>query len=186
MPQIFTVGHSTRSIDEFVGLLREFGVAVLVDVRRFPGSKRHPHFAAESLATMLAANSIDYVHEPDLGGFRRPRSDSPNTGWRNEGFRAYADHMDTLEFRTALARLMERARKGSAAIMCAEATPWRCHRQLISDALTSRGWRVIHILGGGKSEVHQLNPNAQRLEDGRLVYREPPRHQGDLFGNANS
>lgn len=186
MPQVFTLGHSTRSIDEFIGLLRAFGVELLVDVRRFPGSKRHPHFAADNLAKALTVAGIGYSHEPDLGGFRKPRSDSPNTAWRNDGFRAYADHMDTREFRAALARLMERAREKTAAIMCAEATPWRCHRQLISDALTALGWQVTHILGVGKVEEHQLNPSARRLEDGKLVYVEPRRDQGDLFGDSEA
>ncbi len=181
---MFSLGHSTREIDELVARLREFGVTCVVDVRRFPSSKRHPHFAAEPLAAALAEVGVEYVHEPDLGGYRKPRPDSPNTGWRSDGFRAYADHMDTPEFRAALARLMERAGERATAIMCAEATPWRCHRQLISDALTALGWEVIHILGAGKAEAHALNPNARVLEGGRLVYPEPQSDQGDLFADT--
>ena len=184
MPRMFSLGHSTRAIEEFVDLLREFGVTCLVDVRRFPSSKRHPHFAAEPLAAALAEAGVDYIHEPDLGGYRKPRPDSLNTGWRSDGFRAYADYMDTPEFRAALERLMERAGEEATAIMCAEATPWRCHRQLISDAVTALGWEVIHILGVGNTEVHGLNPSARVLEDGRLVYREPQSDQGDLFPDA--
>ena len=186
MPRIFSIGHSTRSMDEFVALLREHGVTVLVDVRRFPGSKRHPHFGADSLASAMAEAGIDYVHEPDLGGYRKPRPDSPHTAWRNDGFRGYADHMDTPAFRAALGRLTQRARERPTAIMCAEAMPWRCHRQLISDALTAVDWEVIHILAAGKAATHRLNPRARRLEGGRLIYAEPPAEQSDLFGPVES
>lgn len=186
MPRIFSIGHSTRSIDEFVGLLRENDVAVLVDVRRFPGSKRNPHFGTGSLAATLSEAGVDYVHEPDLGGYRKPRPDSPHKAWQNDGFRAYADHMDTREFRAALDRLIQRASGRLAAIMCAEAVPWRCHRQLISDALTTRDWEVIHILGPGETSTHRLNPHARRLEDGRLIYAERHPEQNDLFGRVES
>jgi uncharacterized protein (DUF488 family) len=181
MLRIFSIGHSTRSIDEFIGLLREHDVTVLVDVRRFPGSKRHPHFRADSLAVALAQAGIDYAHEPDLGGYRKPRPDSLHTAWRNDGFRGYADHMDTREFRAALDRLMQRARERPTAIMCAEVVPWRCHRQLISDALIALDWEVIHVLGQGETSTHRLNPHARRLEDGRLIYAEPCPEQSDLF-----
>ncbi|MGD8698611.1 MAG: DUF488 domain-containing protein [Gemmatimonadales bacterium] len=181
---MFTIGHSTREIGEFVDLLREFGVTCLVDVRRFPSSKRYPHFAASPLAAALAEAGFDYVHEPDLGGYRKGRADSPNTAWRSGSFRAYADYMEAPEFREALERLMERAGERVTAIMCAEATPWRCHRQLISDVLVARGWDVIHILGTGRAEAHAMNPNARVLEDGRLIYRDPGSDQGDLFPDA--
>jgi uncharacterized protein (DUF488 family) len=186
MPQIYSIGHSTRTIAGFVDLLNEFGIKLLVDVRRFPNSRRHPHFAAVPLAAALAKAGVDYVHEPDMGGFREVRSGSSNTAWRNDGFRAYADHMDTREFDAALDRLMQEASEARTAIMCAEATPWRCHRQLISDALTVRGWEVTHILDVERIEPHRLNPNAQRLEDGRLVYREPPPDQGELFDETGA
>lgn len=181
---MFTIGHSTREVGEFVDLLIEFGVTCLVDVRRFPRSKRHPHFAAAPLAAALTEAGVDYVHEPDLGGYRKGRADSPNTAWRSDGFRAYADYMDGPEFQTALKRLIERAGERSAAMMCAEATPWRCHRQLISDALVARGWEVSHILGVGRAEVHALNPSARVLEDGRLIYRDLRSDQGDFFTDA--
>jgi uncharacterized protein (DUF488 family) len=181
MSRIFTIGHSTRSGDELLDLLREHEVTCLVDVRRFPGSRRHPQFAAEALAAAHAAAGIAYVGEPDLGGFRKGRPDSPNTAWRAPGFRAYADHMDTPEFRAALGRLIERAARAPTAIMCAEVTPWRCHRQLIADALVARGHEVQHILAPGKIEMHALHPNARVLEGGSIVYREPPSEQAGLF-----
>jgi uncharacterized protein (DUF488 family) len=181
MLHVYTIGHSTRSTDELLQLLREHGVTCLVDVRRFPSSKRHPHFGGEALAASLGAAGNGYSHEPDMGGYRKPRSDSPNTAWRSAGFQAYADHMDTEEFRAALDRLIERAGRGSTAIMCAEATPWRCHRRLISDALVARGHEVIHVLGSAKVETHALNPDAQALADGRLVYPRPPPEQMGLF-----
>jgi uncharacterized protein (DUF488 family) len=181
---MFSLGHSTRGIDEFTDLVRESGVTCLVDVRRFPSSRRHPHFAAGPLAAVLAEAGVDYIHEPDLGGYRKSRPDSVNTGWSDGGFRAYADYMDTPEVRAALERLMERAGERVTAIMCAEATPWRCHRQLISDALAVLGWEVIHILGAGKFETHVLNPNTRIREDGYLVYPAPGSCQGDLFPDA--
>ena len=136
------------------------------------------------MAAALAEAGVDYVHEPDLGGYRKPRPDSLNIAWRSGGFRAYADYMDTAEFRLALERLMARAGERTTAIMCAEATPWRCHRQLISDALVALGWEVIHVLGTGKAEAHTLNPNARVLEDGHLVYADPQSDQADLFPDA--
>ncbi len=181
MSRVFTVGHSTRTWAEFRELLREHGIEQLVDVRRFPGSRRHPHFARESLSRALSEAGIEYSHEPDLGGFRQPRPESPNTAWRSKGFRAYADHMDSPEFQEALSRLIGLASRSTVAIMCAEATPWRCHRQLISDALVARGHEVIHVLGPGKSDSHNLNVNARLLPDFRLVYREAATEQPGLF-----
>ncbi|NIQ55866.1 MAG: DUF488 family protein, partial [Gammaproteobacteria bacterium] len=144
MATIYTIGHSTRGADELIDLLREHGVTRLVDVRRFPTSRRHPHFSRDPLAAALEGVGIDYAHEGDLGGYRTPRQDSPNTAWRARGFQAYADHMETEGFRAALERLEEAAERAPTAIMCAEAVPWRCHRQLIADALVARGHRVIH------------------------------------------
>ncbi len=178
---VFTVGHSTRSADELLSLLREHDVACLVDVRRFPSSRRHPHFAGKALAGSLRAVGIEYVHEPDLGGYRKGRPDSPHTAWRVAGFRAYADHMDSDDFRAALSRLIDRAAASRTAIMCAEATPWRCHRQLIADALTVRGHEVLHILGPGRTEAHALDPAARLLPDGRLIYPAQPDEQIRLF-----
>ena len=179
-------------MEDFLALLREHAIACLVDVRRFPGSRRHPHFAGEALSAALGAAGIEYAHEPDLGGYRKSTgADSPNTAWRNASFRAYADYLDTDQFRSALQRLIGRAgagagagagaTTGATAIMCAEAVPWRCHRQLISDALVARGLEVLHILKPGKSLAHELNAAARLLGDGRLEYPEAPPEQMGLF-----
>lgn len=176
MPQLYTIGHSIRSPDEFLGLLQEHGIERLVDVRRFPASRRHPHFAGAAMAEWLSAAGVAYVHEVDLGGRRKGGEGSPNTAWRVAGFRAYADHMNSPEFRTALERVIESARKQASAIMCAEAVPWRCHRQLIADALTARGLEVLHIFGPGRAEAHRLNPAARIIDGDRLIY---PALQGD-------
>jgi uncharacterized protein (DUF488 family) len=166
---IFTVGHSTRPQDELIAILKEAGVELLVDVRRFPGSRRHPQFGKEALSAGLAAAGIAYRHEPDLGGRREPRPDSPNTAWRVAGFRGYADHMASAEFRAALERLVAQ-QETPTAVMCAEAVPWKCHRQLIADALVARGVDVVHLLGRGRRETHVLNPNAVAGPDGVVVY----------------
>src|SRR5690606_29318613 len=165
---VFTVGHSTRTVEELIALLRERGVTVLVDVRRFPGSRRHPQFGRDALAGALAAHGIGYTHSPGLGGRRPVRPDSPNTAWRNRGFRGYADHMQTREFAAALAELKDLAARETAAILCAEAVPWRCHRRLIADALVVEGIRVLHILGPGRVEAHVLDPHARVRADGTL------------------
>jgi uncharacterized protein (DUF488 family) len=165
---IWTIGHSTRALDELIGLLRENDIQRLADVRRYPGSNRYPHFSRQSLAQSLASAGVEYVHIPELGGRRQAEADSPNTAWRNAQFRGYADHMATPEFRAALASLIADPRR--TAIMCAEAVPWKCHRNLISDDLARRGHEVIHILGPGSTQPHALNPKA-RVEDDRLVYR---------------
>lgn len=180
MARIYTIGHSTRSIQELVGLLQKHDISLLLDVRRFPGSRRYPHFAREALAASLPSAGIEYIHEPDLGGYRKPRPDSPNTAWRVAGFRAYADHMDSGEFREALGRLMNRAEEKATAIMCAEAVPWRCHRRLISDALLVRGHEVVHILAPGKTDEHEVNPNARVLAGHRLVYPDSSEDQIEL------
>ena len=170
MNPVFTIGHSTRSIAEFIELLRENGVDILVDVRRFPMSGRYPHFNRDELARTLAEAGIKYQHEEILGGRRTPRPDSPNSAWRNAQFRGYADHMDTAPFRTALARLAAAAGATVQAIMCAEAVPWRCHRNLLADALVARGLDVHHILAAGKRSSHQLNKDARVLAGYRIVY----------------
>jgi uncharacterized protein (DUF488 family) len=167
---IYTVGHSTRSADEFRELLEGFQVKLLIDVRQFPGSKRFPHFSSAGLIKSLSVAGIAYRHEPELGGRRRAQGDSPNGFWKNSSFRAYADYMATPEFRSALDRLVEVAANQSTAIMCAEAVPWRCHRWLISDALTARGCEVIHILALKSSKPHVLNPNARVSPEGILTY----------------
>lgn len=167
---IFTVGHSTRAIEELLALLAEHSVDLLVDVRRFPGSRRYPQFGRDALAASLARAGIGYRHEADLGGRRAPAPDSPNTFWRNAGFRGYADHLATAEARAALERLAADERGHRPAVLCAEAVPWRCHRQLIADALTARGLEVVHLLAPGRSARHALHPHARALPGGRLVY----------------
>jgi uncharacterized protein (DUF488 family) len=171
---VHTVGHSTRELADFLSLLRAHRIRRLVDVRRYPASRRYPHFAREALTEALGAEGIDYRHEADLGGRRTGRRDSPHTAWRSPSFRAYADHMDTPAFRAALGRLVELGREAPTAILCAEAVPWRCHRQMISDALVARGIEVRHILGPGPAEPHALHPAVEVRPDGRLVYAGPP------------
>ena len=178
---IYTVGHSTREFGEFLGLLTSHQVGQVVDVRRYPASRRHPQFAREALATALAHAGLAYRHEPGLGGRRAARRDSANTAWRSSGFRGYADYMETPEFQEALARLVDLARTRPTAILCAEAVPWRCHRQLIADALVARGETVNHILGAARADLHHLSPHAQVLSDGRLRYPAGPPEQIALY-----
>jgi uncharacterized protein (DUF488 family) len=167
--RIYTIGHSTRALEELLALLRTRGVATLVDVRTIPRSRRNPQFARESLAASLPEASIRYLHMPGLGGLRRPRPDSTNTGWRNAGFRGYADYMETAEFARNLATLIGEAARGPVAFMCAEAVPWRCHRSLIADALTVQGLAVEHILSASATEPHRLTPFA-RVQGTRVAY----------------
>jgi uncharacterized protein (DUF488 family) len=174
MTTVYTVGHSTRGADEFRQLLSEKRIQVLVDIRQFPVSKRFPHFSLEALAASLKEAGIDYVHEVSLGGRRASNPTSPNTYWRNPAFRAYADHMATAEFQAAIERVIELAEQQTAALMCAEFVPWRCHRWLIADVLVSRGFGVIHLLSLTDSQPHALNPNAQVDERGLLVYPGDP------------
>src|SRR5437868_4029996 len=143
--RLFTIGHSTRSLDEHLQLLRRHGIERLVDIRRYPGSRRYPHFSRDALALSLPAAGIEYIHMPELGGRRKPLPDSPNLGLRNEQFRAYADYMATPEFHAAIDALL--ASEKVTVYMCAEAVPWRCHRNLVSDELVRRGVEVLHILG---------------------------------------
>jgi uncharacterized protein (DUF488 family) len=166
---LFTVGHSNKPLEDFLGLLRAHGIRRVLDVRRFPGSRRWPHFGAASLSQSLAADGIGYVGLPDLGGRRTPREDSPHTAWRVEGFRGYADFMDTPEFAAALAGAEALARETPSALMCAEALPWRCHRSLIADALLVRGWDVRDVLSPTEARLHAL-PKFARREAGRLIY----------------
>ncbi len=185
-PVVHTVGHSTRTADELLALLGGAGVKTLFDVRRFPGSRRHPQFGSAALAASLAEKGIAYAHEPDLGGRRNPRPDSPNTAWRVAGFRGYADHMASPEFARALGRVKVAAGAGTVAVLCAEAVPWRCHRQLIADALTADGVTVLHLIAPGDVRPHALNPAARRAAAGVLVYPGDPDHpQGRLFEGAD-
>ena len=179
---LFTVGHSTRPLEEFLALLAAHGVGRVVDVRRFPGSRRHPQFGKDALAAALADAGVDYVHEEELGGRREAAAaDSPNRAWRNASFRAYADHTASPSFQTALDRLLALAAERSTAIMCAEAVPWRCHRQLIADAAVARGWRVLHILSTGRADPHELHPDARVLPDRTVVYPGSDPAQPELW-----
>jgi uncharacterized protein (DUF488 family) len=165
-----TIGHSTRSLDEFIEILKSFRIEILVDVRSFPGSRRYPHFNREALKASLGASGIDYIHLPELGGRRKPLPDSLNMTWRNESFRGYADYMETDEFRAGIERLLNLARDRRTAIMCSEAVWWRCHRSMISDYLKAKGVEVIHILAAGKSQAHPYT-SAARIVNGELSYR---------------
>ncbi|HLW68809.1 MAG TPA: DUF488 domain-containing protein [Gemmataceae bacterium] len=166
---LWTIGHSTRSLSEFLDLLKPFQIEALADVRRFPMSRRYPHFNQDALTKALAEASIEYVHFPELGGRRQPDPNSRNSLWRNASFRAYADFMETEEFRLGLERLLELARRKRTAIMCAEAVWWRCHRSLIADYLKAAGIKVCHIVSAKKSEEHPFT-SAARLQEGKLSY----------------
>lgn len=166
--KVFTIGHSTRSLDEFLELLAREGVRQLVDVRAFPASRRYPHFSRENLDATLSSRAIGYSHFPDLGGRRKGRADSRNLQWRNAGFRAYADYMETPEFTAAIDRLLEHAAAETTVVMCAEAVPWRCHRTLVADALEARGVQVFHILDSSTPR-HTLTSFA-RIENARVRY----------------
>ncbi len=166
---IFTLGHSNRALEEFLELLAENFIGRLADVRRFPGSKRQPHFGKDNLSAALEGRRLEYRHFPGLGGFRKARPGSPHQAWETPGFRGYAGHMETAEFQAALAELEEWARGKAACVLCAEASPFSCHRQLIADALQRDGFTVAHILGKGRIAEHKLTSFA-RLEGDRLVY----------------
>jgi uncharacterized protein (DUF488 family) len=169
--RIWTIGHSTRMIDEFISLLKENETRLLADVRTWPGSNRYPQFNKEALTESLSAAGIRYEHFPELGGRRKPKPDSRNTAWRNASFRGYADHMATATFRKGIERLLDVATEaGPTVIMCAEAVWWRCHRSLIADYLKARGVEVLHILGANKVEPHPYT-SAARIVHGELSYR---------------
>ena len=166
---VYTVGHSTRSSAELLDVLQAWGIEVLADVRRMPGSRRLPQFDSAMLERTLAARGIDYRWIAQLGGRRRPAPDSINTGWRHPAFRAYADHIASEEFADGLFELLMLARGRRTAIMCAEVLWWRCHRRLIADVLVALGLDVVHIQSADTSEAHKLAPPA-RLVHGELVY----------------
>lgn len=157
---IFTVGHSTHPIDQFIELLLSQGIEQLIDIRTIPKSRHNPQFNSEALAEALRAAGIRYVHIAELGGLRHARRDSINLGWRNASFRGYADYMQTPEFEAGLERATRLAEARPSALMCAEAVPWRCHRSLVSDALLVRGVRVAHITSHAQPKAHALTPFA--------------------------
>ena len=171
---LYTIGHSTRSTEEFTALLKGSAIDMVVDVRAIPRSRTNPQFNSETLATSLATVGIGYEHIPELGGRRRRppgAPPSPNSFWRNDSFRNYADYAATEAFHTGLNRLSHLARSQRCAIMCSETLWWRCHRRIISDYLLADGSAVLHILGSHKIEPANLTPNAHRLSNGALVYR---------------
>ncbi len=170
---LWTIGHSTRPWDVFVGMLGEAGIAVLANVRRFAGSRRNPRFSRDAMPPALAAAGIRYWPLPALGGRRKPARDSPNAAWRVEAFRAYADHLADPDYIAARDALMATALRVPTCVMCAEAVWWRCHRRLISDDFVARGWAVLHLLGPGNVQPHLLNPDAVMV-DGVLRYPGRP------------
>jgi uncharacterized protein (DUF488 family) len=169
---IWTVGHSTRSFAEFLDILVSAAITCIADVRRFPASRRYPHFNQDRLADALAAAHIRYLTVPDLGGRRRPQPDSRNTAWRNRSFRGYADYMDTDAFRQGITQVLTEAATQRVALMCSEAVWWRCHRALIADYLKAEGYVVIHLLSTNTHEIHPFTPLAQ-IRDGQLTYAPP-------------
>ena len=169
MPRILTLGHSNHTLEEFLEILRAHGLARVLDVRRYPASRKWPHFGAAPLAKSLSAAGIEYVGLPELGGGRRPRPDSPHTAWREAAFRGYADFMDTPEFAAGLAKVEDLAREKTSAVMCAEAVPWRCHRSLIADALVARGSEVADVISATSARPHAL-PAFARVEGTRVIY----------------
>jgi len=166
---IYTIGHSNRPVYEFIALLTRNGVTRLIDIRKMPKSRHNPQFEGEALKRSLNDASIEYVHEPLLGGLRRARKDSVNDGWRNTSFRGFADYMATDEFKRGLDTLLESAERATTAIMCAEAVPWRCHRTLVADALKAAGCNVFHIVGAGAPSAHKFTPFLRRRH-GELTY----------------
>ena len=170
-PIIMTIGHSTRTLDEFVALLRAHGVTRVVDVRTVPRSRHNPQFNKDSLPESLSKAGLGYVHTPGLGGLRHARADSLNAGWRNASFRGYADYMQTPEFEESLEELIELSREERVAIMCAEAVPWRCHRSLVGDALTVRGIEVDDIMSATKRTPHKMT-SFSKVDGLKITY--PP------------
>jgi uncharacterized protein (DUF488 family) len=172
MHTIYTIGHSTQTIEQFIALLKAHNIEELVDVRTIPKSRHNPQFGSEELAASLQQVGIVYKHLAKLGGLRHASKDSINLGWQNTSFRGFADYMATPEFRTGLDELQAAAEKKTVAIMCAEAVPWRCHRSLISDALTIQGWQVLHIQSRKTASPHELTTFI-KVQDGKLTYPEP-------------
>lgn len=167
--KIWTIGHSTRSIDEFLEMLKSFSIENLVDVRSLPGSNKFPQYNQDELKKTLEENKIAYTYMKDLGGRRKTSPESTNTIWQNKSFRGYADYMDTKDFEKALKELKSMAKKKNVAMMCAEAVWWRCHRSMIADALKAEDWKVFHIMDVDKETEHPFTKPA-KIENGQLVY----------------
>jgi uncharacterized protein (DUF488 family) len=172
--KIWTVGHSTHSFDEFMELLAPHGITLLADIRTVPKSRRHPHFHTDALARSLPGRGVAYQHLPRLGGWRRPRADSPNGAWRNESFRGYADYAMGAEFARGLAQLRELAAAQPVSMMCSEALWWRCHRRLVADRLVVAGDTVCHISSDGQASGHQMTSFATVRADGQVTYPAAP------------
>lgn len=172
MKEIWTIGHSTLAWTDFLGLLSAYQIEVVADVRRFPGSRKHPQFNSGEMSQALAVAGVRYIHLPELGGRRTPLKDSANLTWRNDAFRGYADHMNTVEFHAGFNRLLSVAAVSRTAVMCAEAVWWRCHRGLLADQFKVDGWTVWHIRKGARPQEHPLTSAAQVI-DGRLSYAPP-------------
>ena len=172
MHTIYTIGHSTHTIEQFIELLKAHGIEELVDVRTIPRSRHNPQFGREDLAASLQQAGIAYTHLGKLGGLRHASKDSVNLGWQNTSFRGFADYMATPEFTSGLDELKSLAEQKTVAIMCAEAVPWRCHRSLISDALTIQGWQVLHIQSRKTANLHKLTPFL-KVQDGKIRYPAP-------------
>jgi uncharacterized protein (DUF488 family) len=184
-PLVLTVGHSNRPLHDFLRVLRAHHVTLVADVRKMPRSRRNPQFSLDTLPQALHAAGIGYVHSPGLGGLRRRRPGSPNTGWQNASFQGYADYMLTPEFEHSLHELLGRARGQRAAVLCAEAVPWRCHRSLIADALCVRGVAVEHILSATRTQPHLLRPWA-RVQGTRITYPAAPGERVSTRGDNQS
>lgn len=167
--QIFTIGHSTHTLDIFTAMLKSFDIQLLTDIRSYPGSRNYPHFNKESLQFSLPEAGVEYVHLKSLGGRRKAIKDSLNTAWQHEAFRGYADYMETPEFNSAVGELISLASEKNTAYMCSESLWWRCHRSLVSDYLLSLGWEVNHIMGISKSTPHTYTKPA-RIDNGKLTY----------------
>ena len=179
-PTLWTIGHSTREWPVFTDMLAEAGIEVLVDVRRFAGSRRNPQFSGETMARALPEAGCRYGPMPDLGGRRKPDPDTRNTAWRNASFRGYADYMGTEPWQAACKQLASLASEQRVAMMCAEALWWQCHRGLIADRFKADGWEVIHLTAPGRSEPHPYT-SAARIVDGELDYSAPEPPQASLF-----
>jgi uncharacterized protein (DUF488 family) len=179
-PALWTIGHSTRSIEDFLAILQAHSVLLVIDVRRYPVSRRHPQFNADALRHRLESCGTAYRGLTALGGRRPPQPQSRNLGWRNAGFRGYADYMQTEPFQRAVSELLALASQARTAVLCAEAVPWRCHRTLIADAVVSRGWQVHHILDASRTEAHALSAFA-KIENGHITYPPSQGPQPDLF-----
>ncbi|MCL5773019.1 MAG: DUF488 domain-containing protein [Firmicutes bacterium] len=169
MNEIFTIGHSTRLLEEFIELLQDSGVTEVADVRTIPRSRYNPQFNKETFPEDLKKAGIKYEHMSGLGGLRHPRKDSPNTGWKNDSFRGFADYMQTGEFEESLENLIQLSGRERIAVMCAEAVPWRCHRRLIADALLARGIKAVHIMGKHSLQNHAMTPWA-KIEGKKIIY----------------